>query len=173
MPALPELAGPLVGLMKEQVLSSKAVQTGDTPVPVLDPELPRTRTGRIWTYVGDERHPYTIYDYTANRSREGPDEFLKPFRGVLEADAYSGYDAIYKDPERGVIEVACWARGALWARRKFFEAQSSDLTRSTVMLAYIRLLYDVEREARDRELDAEDRRALRQARSRPNPDLLT
>jgi len=57
-----ELASPLVGLMKEQGLSSKAVQTDDTPVPVLDPALPRTRTGRIWTYVGDERHPYTIYD---------------------------------------------------------------------------------------------------------------
>jgi transposase len=158
-----ELASPLVGLMKEQVLSSKAVQTDDTPVPVLDPELPRTRTGRIWTYVGDAQHPYTVYDYTANRSREGPDEFLKPFRGFLQADAYSGYDAIYQEPERGVIEVACWAH----ARRKFFEAQSSDLMRSTVMLAYIRLLYDVEREARDRELDAGDRRALRQARSRP------
>ena len=66
-----------------------------------------------------------------------------------------------------MVEVACWARGALWARRKFFGAQSSDLMRSTVMLAYIRLPYDVEREAGDRELDTEDRRALRQARSLP------
>jgi hypothetical protein len=90
-------------------VSSKAVQTDDTPVPVLDPELPRTRTGRIWTYVGDAQHPYTIYDYTADRSRKGPDEFLKPFRGFLQADAYSGYDAIYQDPARGVVEVACWA----------------------------------------------------------------
>jgi hypothetical protein len=144
-------------------LSSKAVQTDDTPVPVLDPELSRTRTGRIWTYLGDAQHPYTIYDYTANRSREGPDEFLKPFRGFLQADAYSGYDAIYQDPERGVVEVACWAH----ARRKFFEAQSSDLMRSTVMLAYIRLLYDVEREARDGKLDGAGRRALRQSKSRP------
>ena len=135
--------------MKQRVLGSKAIQTDDTPVPVLDPELPHTRTGRIWTYVGDGEHPYTVYDYTPNRSRDGPEEFLKAFRGYLQADAYSGYDHFYEEPERGIDEVACWAH----VRRKHWEAQSSDLMRSTVMLAYIRLLYDVEREARDRKLE--------------------
>jgi transposase len=158
-----ELASPLVALMKERVLSSKAVQTDDTPVPVLDLELAHTRTGRIWTYVGDREHPYTVYDYTPNRSREGPDAFLKQFRGFLQADAYSGYDRLYQEPGRGVVEVACWAH----ARRKFFEAQSSDLMRSMVLLAYIRLLYDVEREAREGNLRGAQRRALRQAKSRP------
>ncbi len=158
-----ELAHPLVDLMKRRVLSSKAVQTDDTPVAVLDPELPHTRTGRIWTYVGDPEHPYTVYDYTPNRSRAGPDAFLKGFRGYLQADAYSGYDEIYKDAGRGVTEVACWAH----ARRKFFEAQSSDLMRSTVVLAYVHLLYEVEHEARDQCLKADERRALRQARSKP------
>ena len=157
-----DLVSPLYELMKQRVLGSKAVQTDDTPVPVLDPELPRTRTGRIWTYVGDDEHPYTVYDYTPNRSRDGPEEFLKEFRGFLQADAYSGYDHFYKEPERGIVEVACWAH----ARRKFFEAQSSDLMRSMVMLAYIRLLYDVEREARDGKFDAEARRALRQEKSK-------
>jgi transposase len=156
-----ELVTPLCELMKQRVLDSKAVQTDDTPVPVLDPALPRTRTGRIWTYVG--HHPYTVYDYTPDRSGDGPDAFLKPFHGFLQADAYSGYDHLYTDPERGIVEVACWAH----ARRKFYEAQSSDLMRSTVMLAYVRLLYDVEREARHRQLSPEDRRALRQAKSRP------
>ena len=85
-----DLVSPLYELMKERVLASKAVQTDDTPVPVLDPELPRTRTGRIWTYVGDDEHPYTVYDYTPNRSRDGPEEFLEEFRGYLQADAYSG-----------------------------------------------------------------------------------
>jgi hypothetical protein len=146
-------------------LDSKAVQTDDTPVPVLDPALPRTRTGRIWTYVGN--HPYTVYDYTPDRSGDGPDAFLKPFHGFLQADAYSGYDQLYADPQRAIVEVACWARGALWARGKFYEAQSSDLMRSMVLLAYIRLLYDVERQARDRQLSGQDRWALRQARSRP------
>jgi hypothetical protein len=147
--------------MKEQVLESKALQTDDTPVAVLDPALPRTRTGRIWTYVGDDEHPYTVYDYTPNRSRDGPEAFLKEFSGFLQADAYSGYDELYKDPSRNVIEVACWAH----ARRRFYEAQSSDVMRSTVMLAYIRLLYEVEREARDMKLNGEKRLALRLAKS--------
>jgi transposase len=158
-----ELVSPLFERMKQQVLTSKVLQTDDTPVAVLDPALPRTRTGRIWTYVGNEDHPYTVYDYTPNRSRDGPDAFLKEFRGFLQADAYSGYDHLYQDAERGVVEVACWAH----ARRKFYEAQSSDVMRSTVMLAYIRLLYDVEREARERKLSGNERRALRQARSLP------
>lgn len=158
-----ELVSPLFDLMKKEVLSSKAMQTDDTPVNVLDPTLPRTRLGRIWTYVGDEEHPYTVYDYTPNRKRDGPDEFMKDFSGFLQADAYSGYDELYQDARRGIVEVACWAH----ARRKFWEAQSSDLMRSTVMLAYIRLLYDVEREARELKLDGEKRCALRQAKSVP------
>jgi transposase len=156
-----ELVTPLFDLMKQQVLSSKSMQTDDTPVNVLDPTLPRTRLGRVWTYVGDDDHPYTVYDYTPNRRRDGPDEFMKDFSGFLQADAYSGYDELYKDSKRGIVEVACWAH----TRRKFWEAQSSDLMRSTVMLAYIRLLYDVEREAGEMKLDGEKRLALRQARS--------
>lgn len=158
-----ELVSPLFERMKEQVLASKAMQTDDTPVAVLDPALPRTRTGRIWTYVGDRDHPYTVYDYTINRGRAGPDAFMKEFSGYLQADAYSGYDELYKDPRRRIVEVACWAH----TRRKFFEAQSSDLMRSMVMLAYIRLLYDVEREARDLKLDGAGKLALRQAKSAP------
>lgn len=158
-----ELVTPLFELMKQRVLQSRVLQTDDTPVPVLDPERARTRTGRIWTYVGDGEHPYTVYDYTPSRSRDGPEAFLQEYRGFLQADAYSGYDELYQDPEREVIEVACWAH----SRRKFYEAQSSDLMRSTVMLAYIGLLYDVEREARERNLDGKSRRALRQAKSRP------
>jgi transposase len=158
-----ELVTPLFERMKQRVLSSKVLQTDDTPVAVLDPTLPRTRTGRIWTYVGNPDHPYTVYDYTPNRSRDGPDAFLKNFRGYLQADAFSGYDHLYQETERGVVEVACWAH----SRRRFYEAQSSDVMRSTVMLAYIRLLYDVEREAKNRGLKADERLKLRQARSLP------
>ncbi len=100
---------------------------------------------------------------TPTRGRDGPQAFMEKFTGYLQADAYSGYDGLYEDFEREVIEVACWAH----TRRKFYEAQSSDLMRSTVMLAYIRLLYDVEREARDMKLDGKERLALRQAKSVP------
>ncbi len=158
-----ELVSPLYDRMKEQVLRSKVMQTDDTPVNVLDPKLPHTRTGRIWTYVGDGDHPYTVYDYTPTRSRDGPDEFMKEFHGYLQADAYTGYDELYKDRERKIVEVACWAH----VRRKHFEAQSSDPMRSTVMLAYIRLLYDLEREARNLKLSGEARKAWRQLKSVP------
>lgn len=132
-------------------------------IKLLDPSLPRTRTGRIWTYVGDRDHPYTVYDYTPTRSRDGPDSFMKEFHGYLQADAYSGYDELYRNRNRNITEVACWAH----VRRRHFEAQSSDLMRSTVILAYIRLLYDVEREARSLGLTGGTRKALRQAKSAP------
>ena len=158
-----DLLAPLFEAMKRETLRSKVVQTDDTPVGVLDPGLTRTRTGRIWTYVGDDEHPYTVYDYTLNRNRDGPEAFLEDCSGFLQADAYSGYDQLYKDPDRDVTEVACWAH----TRRKFYDAQSSDLMRSMVLLAYIRLLYDVERDARDRGLDSQGRIELRQTRSLP------
>jgi len=122
-----ELVRPLFERMKEQFSSPKPADGRHTGA-VLDPALPRTRTGRIWTYVGDDEHPYTVYDYTPNRSRDGR---MLPERvqWFLQADAYSGYDQLYKDPARDVTEVACWAH----ARRRFYEAQSSDLMRSTVM----------------------------------------
>ena len=135
-------------------------------MPVLDRERTRTRTGRIWTYVGDRNRPYIVYDYTGNRSREGPEEFLQGYSGYLQADAYAGYDAMFKNRKQDkqeLTEVACWAH----VRRYFFEAQTSDLCRATVMLAYIQLLYEVEREARQGNLNPEQRRELRQTKSRP------
>jgi transposase len=158
-----ELATPVWDRMKQVVLSSKVVQTDDTPVPVLDAELTRTRKGRLWTYVGDRHHPYIVYDYTGNRCQEGPEEFLHGYRGYLQADAYPGYDALFADSKQDLTEVLCWAH----VRRKYFEAQASDLCRATVVLAYIGLLYDVEREARDHKMNAAERLALRQAQARP------
>jgi transposase len=163
MAACAELVGPLWKRMKEVVLMSKALQTDDTPVPVLDRQLTRTRTGRIWTYVGDRHRPYIVYDYTGNRSREGPEEFLQGYSGYLQADAYVGYDAMFKQRQPSLTEVACWAH----VRRHVFEAQTSDLCRATVILAYIQLLYAVEREAREAKLNTEQRRELRQAKARP------
>jgi transposase len=163
MRACAELIVPLYQLMKQQVLASKVVQTDDTPVAVFDPEGPRTRTGRIWTYVGDETHPYIVYDYTPTRGHEGPEAFLEEYNGYLQADAYSGYEPIFDAEDHDLTEVACWAH----ARRKFFVAQSSDLMRAMIVLAYVRLLYDVEREAKQRELKGEARRSLRQEKSVP------
>jgi transposase len=151
-----ELLSPLYQLMTQRVLSSKAVQTDDTPVAVFDPDLSHTRQGRIWSYVGDPANPFTVYAYTPTRAGEGPSAFLENYSGYLQADAYAGYDAIFNDNARDILELACWAH----ARRRFFEAQTSDLMRSMIVLAYVRLLYDVEREAKDAECTGEARRVL-------------
>src|SRR5271165_2168742 len=163
MAACAHLVEPLWEQMKQVVLHSHVVQTDDTPVPVLDRLLSRTRKGRIWTYVGDRHHPYIVYDYTGNRRGAGPEEFLQSYCGHVQADAFPGYDALFKKRAREVTESGCWAH----VRRKFFEAQTADVCRATVMMAYIGLLYQVEREARQRQLSADERCALRQARSRP------
>lgn len=90
-----EILEPLYRLLIERVRSSAVIHTDDTPVPVLDSALPQTRTARLWVYCGDWRNPYTVYDYTVSRRRDGPAEFLKEFAGSLQADAFAGYDGIY------------------------------------------------------------------------------
>ena len=143
MASAANLLSPVVDLMAERVLTGQSIHTDDTPVPVLDRDRDKTRQGRVWAYVGDELHPYTVYDYTPSRARDGPATFLGAYEGYLHADAYGGYDGIYAGEK--VIEVLCWAH----ARRKFFEAQSSDPPRATVALAYVRGLYQVERAAKE------------------------
>jgi len=156
-----ELLEPLKNRLKKWVLESNVVQTDDTPVAVLDRTIPKTRTGRIWTYVGDTHHPGVVYDYTPTRKRDGPDEFLGKYKGYLQADAYSGYDHLYADSQRGVVEVACWAH----ARRKFFEAKDTDVVRMGAVLAHIARLYAIEREGKA--MESEARRLLREHGARP------
>ena len=140
---------PLTDLMQQRVLGSQVIHTDDTPVKVQDRSLDRTRTGRFWVYLGDADHPYTVFAYTPSRSRDGPMRFLKAWgkdeRVYLQADAFGGYDGLYAGDAGGVVaEVACWAH----ARRKFYDARNSDAAVSTQALAYIRLLYDVEDQAK-------------------------
>jgi transposase len=171
-----EALKPLYDLMVREVLTSKVIHTDDTPVDVLDRNLPETRVGRFWVYAGDCDHPCDVFTYTANRSRDGPMTFLKDWGKdgprFLQADAFSGYDCIYLGEAGGhVTEVACWAH----ARRKFFEARTTDAATATQALAYIRLLYDVEDEAKElfrRQADGDGaiplaalRLALRQAKA--------
>ncbi len=136
-----DLLEPLYRLMIERVRSSDAIHTDDTPVPVLDRALPKTRTARFWVYCGDWRHPYTVYDYTTSRKRDGPASFLADFEGYLQADAFAGYDGIYAGGK--VHQVLCWAH----ARRKFFEARTVQPEPAHRALASIGRLYAVEREA--------------------------
>src|SRR5690606_35270083 len=154
-----DLAKPLADLMAERVRRSRAIHTDETRVPVQDGTTPgRCKSGRIWTYVGDESNPFVVYDYTPDRTRAGPSNWLRDFHGYLQADAYGGYDGIYSC---GAIEVACWAH----ARRKFFEAKDTDGKRAAQMLSFVRELYAIEDEAKP--LGDNERRDRRQVRSVP------
>jgi transposase len=154
-----ELLEPLYRRLVERVRAAHVIHTDDTPVQVLDPSLPKTRTGRFWVYVGDEQNRYAAYDYTTSRKRDGPATFLKDYRGYLQADAFAGYDGIYATGF--VRQVLCWAH----ARRKFYEAKEAQPTEAHAALAYVARLYDVERDAKP--LAPDDRLRLRRERSLP------
>ena len=155
---------PLYDLMVDQVRASKVIHTDDTPVKVQDRSRAQTRTGRFWVYLGDPDHPYTVFAYTPSRSRDGPMAFLhdwgKDQRVYLQADAFGGYDGIYAGQAGGhVTEVACWAH----ARRKFYDAKSSDPAASAQALAHIKLLYAVEKQARQEAEQAAKSQRVRQS----------
>jgi transposase len=152
-------------LMKHRVLASKVIHTDDTSVKLMDKELGSTKTARFWCYVGDRANPYSVYDFTSDRSRAGPTTFLQGFSGYLQADAYGGYDGIYLQSDKSnvkpAIEVACWVH----ARRYWFKAKEQDSERAHYVLAIIGRLYEVERACA--ELDSETRKAKRQEHAAP------
>jgi transposase len=143
MAATAGLLKPIVKAMLKRVLRSEVVQTDDTPVKVQDHEGKGIKTGRLWNYRGDHNHRFTVYDYTPDRSRDGPERVLKGFEGYLQADAYPAYDALFVDGK--IIEVGCW----MHARRKFYEARTSDPARSHLVLAWVVGLYKVEEDAKE------------------------
>jgi len=153
-----EVLTPLWQVLKDRVLATDIVHTDDTPVPVQDPARDHCRTGRIWAYVSERG---TVYDATADRSRDGPLAFLKDFRGYLQCDAYAGYDELFRRWPRTVIEVGCWAH----ARRKFVDAAKTSPREAHEAVARIRQLYAIEHQAK--EFDVAARRALRQEKATP------
>lgn len=128
--------------MLKDVLLSKVVQTDETRLPVLDKEKDKTKSGRLWTLVGDRDHPHTIYFYTPTRVRDGPAAILQNYKGYLQADASNVFDEFFVPGD--MIEVGCWAH----ARRYFHESKTSDAARAAEGLARIGFFYEVEREAK-------------------------
>jgi hypothetical protein len=149
MAACAQLLRPLYDRMVSVVLQSRAMHTDDTTVKMQELVTHLVSTARLWVYLGDAAHPYNVFDFTVNRKRDGPQQFLANYQGYLHADAFSGYDGLYlPDPRTAtarIIEVACNAH----ARRKFYEARGSDALRSHQALAYYRQLYELERQAKD------------------------
>jgi transposase len=162
--AAAELLRPLYERQKELVLQSSVLWTDDTIVTMLGGDK-GSRKARFWVYIG-EQYPYSVYDFTESRVRDGPAEFLSGFAGYLHADAYGGYDHIYLGSNESIIEVACWAH----ARRKFFDATKSSPREAHQVLEWIRQLYDIEDRAR--ELSVEARALLRQQESNPLLDRI-
>ena len=117
------LLEPLVEALRRHVMSAHKLHADDTPVPVLAPGNGKTKIGRLWTYVRDDRPagdstpPPVWFAYSPDRKGEHPRQHLRSFGGVLQADAYAGFHHLY---EGGTIqEAACWAH----VRRKFYELQ--------------------------------------------------
>jgi transposase len=142
MAAAASLLTPLYALMLQQVLASRVIQTDETRVPVQDPSLDKTRSGRLWAFIGDRDHPHTVYDYTPTKVRDGPAAILANYTGFLQADAANVFDGIYLPG--AITEVACWAH----ARRHFHDARDSDAAGSAEALARIRVFYAIEDEAK-------------------------
>ena len=165
------LLAPLVDALGRHVLATKKLHADDTPVPVLQPGRGTTKTGRLWTYVRDDRPaadttpPAVWFRYSPDRKGTHPAEHLQRFAGVLQADGYAGFDQLY---EKGrIVEAACWAP----ARRKFYDLHKA--TGSPIAQQALRRigdLYDIEREIRGRPPD--ERRFERKARAGPLLDEL-
>jgi transposase len=125
------LLEPLAEAIGDHVRAGPALHADDTPVPVLDPGRGRTKTGRLWTLVRDERPwagagpPAAVYIYSPDRKGEHAETLLAGCQGFLHADGYAGFERLYApDPKTGkprLLEVACWAH----ARRKLFEEHQS------------------------------------------------
>jgi transposase len=164
-----DLLEPLVAALGRYVLAAQKVHADDTPVKVLAPGEGKTRTGRLWVYVRDDRPAGSTapaaawYRYSPDRKGEHPRSHLERFNGVLQADAYGGWGGVY-DSGR-VTEAACWAH----ARRPWWDLyiehgrDENGLAAQT--LRRIQALYAIEADIRGQPPDA--RRQHRRARAAP------
>jgi hypothetical protein len=160
------LLDPLTQALQRYVMASEKLHADDTPVPVLEPGRGKTKTGRLWTYVRDDRPaastdpPAVLFRYSPDRRGERPGEHLKDFTGILQADAYAGFGHLYANGR--IREAACWAH----ARRGFYDIhQANQSPIAAEALDRIGALYVIEQEIRGRAPD--ERAAARQARAGP------
>jgi transposase len=162
---------PLVEALRNYVLRATKLHGDDVPVPVLAPGNGKTKTGRLWTYVRDERPagssepPAVWFAYSPDRKSEHPFEHLRNYRGTLHADGFAGFNRLYEKGE--IVEVACWAH----VRRKFhdlFEAHASPVAKEA--LERIAALYGIEKEIRGR--PPNERKQIRLEHAKPLLDSL-
>jgi len=152
-----DLVEPLYQRMAARVRASHVVATDDTTLPMLSPG--KAKQARMWVYVGDQENPYNVFDFTLDRGRDGPKQFLKEYTEILLADAYGGYNGVVAGNQ--ITRAGCWAH----ARRKFVDAEKAAPEIAREAVALLRTLYAVEKQAK--EVSAEERLQLRQANSLP------
>jgi transposase len=165
------LLRPLVDALERHVMAATVLHADDTPVPVLAPGTGKTRTGRLWAYLRDERPwgslvpPAVLYRYSPDRKGEHPRAHLAAFRGVLQADGYAGFEGLYAGGR--VTEAACWAH----VRRNFYDLHAAGQSPlATEAVRRIAALYEIERDIRGRPPDQRARE--RQARAGPLLDAM-
>jgi len=174
MSQLGEMCVPLMELMKARELQSHVIQGDETPVRQQHEGKGPTRQCYFYSYVGDEAHPYILYDYQQTRAQVGPEGWFSNARGDplyhghLQCDGYVGYANLF-DPTGpwGMTHVGCWAH----ARRKFHDARLEAPGACCKALAEIRQLYKIEEKAKER-ADPDERYELRQEQSRPIVEAL-
>jgi transposase len=162
---------PLIDALAGEVMASDTLHVDDTPVPVLAPGTGKTKTGRLWTYVRDERPfagsrpPAALFFYSPDRKGEHPRTHLKDFRGVIHADGYAGFNELFVGGQ--IAEAACWAH----VRRKFFDVHAATASPTAKeALDRIGQLYRVEETINGAAPD--HRRRERQKRSKPIAEAL-
>lgn len=164
---------PMVEAIRDHVFAAERIHADDTTVPVLD--VGKTRTGRLWTYVRDDRPfggrapPAAAYFYSPDRGGVHPEAHLATYAGPMQADAYSGFNRLYDANRKPgpIVEVACWAH----ARRKVFDL--ARLHKAPIAIEAVRridVLFAIEREINGKSPD--ERRRVRQERSRPRLEEL-
>ena len=155
-----EAIRPLGEELKRAVLGRDILFTDDSIIPLQVKGNGRVKKARLWVYVrGGPGPPLHVYDFSQDRSKKRPLNFLGDYQGYIHADAYSGYDELFR--KDGVIEVGCWVH----ARRKFDEATSSRPQEATEIMARIAQLYKLEAECA--EMEPEERARERQQHAGP------
>jgi transposase len=153
---------PLYTLMHSILLKSKVISTDDTPVKVLDRSKEKNiKIGRQWAFLGDAEHPVNLFHYTPGRGRDGPLDFLKGWKGLLQGDCFSGNIAICAAV--GTVLVACLAH----ARRYFIKALLNDKAGCNQALLMFQSLYEIERTAKELEIPCDELKVMREQESVP------
>jgi hypothetical protein len=152
-----DLVEPVYRRMIKRVLQSHLIATDDTHMPMQAKD--KAIRAYMWVYIGDEDHPYNIYDFSLGRNREGPINFLGDYNQVLLADGYAGYNGVVTG--NALTRAGCW----LHLKRKFVEAERTAPEIALAVVESVRALYAIEHASRA--LTPSERLQMRQEKSAP------